>query len=610
MVVRGGRIWTLSSRGRLRLLASGSQPSWSPDGTRVAFARTGWIWVARLGGGGRHRVIRGSAPVWSPDGLRIAYLAPGGLPYVVDAGGGYPRRLGSLPARSLDWQPLPRTSGRVCRRPDHSVVVARDAQAVVWSISTPISEAPGATQVSWYGCLRAVGRVHLLDSGVNGGYLSASLGAKLAGRYAAVGFTTYDGKYDQGSDVLEMVDLSSGRFVWTAFPGCPSQPSEPTQCLGGVALADTSGFAAWSTREGTPTYHSINAVSCPSVSLCVAADDGGRILTSTNPTGGRPSWAITNVTQSGFTALSCPSTGFCAAVSGGDVFTSTDPTGGPSAWSRTTVGSGSSVFTSISCPSAALCVAANENGEAAVSADPTAGPSAWRIVDIDGTALLFDVTCPATSLCVAGDSLANVVTTTNPTGDASAWSRARLDHEPYNPAIGHLVCPSTTLCMASASDYTGGNVFLSNNPAGGAGAWTRTHFDPSREPGFITCSSASFCVGFDNANAVLTSANPAGGAGTWQIMSSLGQGPLPDAMSCPSTSLCVAAYGPAIISSTNPGGSGPWNRAGVDIPDCALKHRVTSSASTCTTVTARASSIARARGAPPRSAPCTCPPTG
>ncbi len=39
-----------------------------------------------------------------------------------------------------------------------------------------------------------------------------------------------------------------------------------------------------------PSGTLISAVSCPSVSLCVAADQGGNILTSTDPTGGANAW--------------------------------------------------------------------------------------------------------------------------------------------------------------------------------------------------------------------------------------------------------------------------------------------------------------------------------
>lgn len=50
-------------------------PSWSPEGTRIAFSRHYEIWVVNADGTNETRLSdTGQGPVWSPDGARIAYL--------------------------------------------------------------------------------------------------------------------------------------------------------------------------------------------------------------------------------------------------------------------------------------------------------------------------------------------------------------------------------------------------------------------------------------------------------------------------------------------------------------------------------------------------------
>jgi hypothetical protein len=103
----------------------------------------------------------------------------------------------------------------------------------------------------------------------------------------------------------------------------------------------TGGKGAW--RKAKLEDGSLQAVSCPSVSMCVAGDDAGNILTSIDPTGGKRAWTKAPADHGGFPApalgaVSCPSVSLCVAGdSNGDILTSTDPTGGASAWSNATV---------------------------------------------------------------------------------------------------------------------------------------------------------------------------------------------------------------------------------------------------------------------------------
>jgi Tol biopolymer transport system component len=117
----GPGLWVIDDAGtRRRRLTAGPQdlfPSWSPDGTRLAFtryksesSRCGTIYTVRRDGRDLRRLAGGcaQAPAWSPDGRSIAFLK---RDYVmaIPAGGGHARRIGAWDgAYTIDWQPLPR----------------------------------------------------------------------------------------------------------------------------------------------------------------------------------------------------------------------------------------------------------------------------------------------------------------------------------------------------------------------------------------------------------------------------------------------------------------------------------------------------------------------
>lgn len=121
-------------------------------------------------------------------------------------------------------------------------------------------------------------------------------------------------------------------------------------------------------RQGAePCTAPLHTLSCPAASLCVAGDEAGNVLSSTNPAGGPSAWTTVPVEDhskyNGYIdGLSCPSVSFCTAVdTAGNVLSSTDPAGGRPAWTSTAVDPGH-YLTALSCPSVHLCVATGEDG--------------------------------------------------------------------------------------------------------------------------------------------------------------------------------------------------------------------------------------------------------
>lgn len=95
---RGGSVWVVNPKsGDERPIARGSQPSWSPDGTRLAYVSVpkrgvnNDVFVMRANGSGSKRLtktarINEAQPAWSGNGRWIAFVGKGGV-YVMRSNG-------------------------------------------------------------------------------------------------------------------------------------------------------------------------------------------------------------------------------------------------------------------------------------------------------------------------------------------------------------------------------------------------------------------------------------------------------------------------------------------------------------------------------------------
>jgi hypothetical protein len=280
-------------------------------------------------------------------------------------------------------------------------------------------------------------------------------------------------------------------------------------------------------------------VSCPSVSLCVAVDGAGNVVTSTDPTGGQGAWTATSVDGDNVLyGVSCPSVSQCVAVDGtGNVVTSTDPTGGQSAWTATSVDRDNGLY-GVSCPSVSRCVAVGSGGNVVTSTDPTGGQSAWTVTNVDGYNPVSGVSCPSASLCVGVGGYSGlhgsynsgyVLTSTDPTG-AHSWRVSTVD----TIGLSSVSCPSVSLCVAVDR---GGSAVTSTDPTG-AHSW-RVSTTETVGLSSVSCPSASLCVAVDDFGNVVTSTDPTGGQSAWTKTNVDGNN-LVSGVSCPSVWLCVA----------------------------------------------------------------------
>jgi hypothetical protein len=297
-------------------------------------------------------------------------------------------------------------------------------------------------------------------------------------------------------------------------------------------------------------------VSCASLSLCVAVDNGEDVVSSTSPTAGASAWKTVPGEGGSFLTVSCPSTSLCLAADEYSIYTSTNPAGPASSWTPQQGRAFPELkepgveylgpLASIACASTSQCVANldsyNDFDFLAGSSDPAGGETAWPEVQpsqIHGSGNsrphhdpVLSVSCGSPVSCVAVDAAGNVLVSTGPWGSESVWTVAGVDTNP----IWGVSCVSSALCVAVDG---AGSILVSTDPAGGAGRWSQANIDaPNRLRG-VSCASLELCVAVDGAGNILVSTDPAGGAEAWSsVPADAGHALL--GVSCIPAGLCVA----------------------------------------------------------------------
>ena len=328
------------------------------------------------------------------------------------------------------------------------------------------------------------------------------------------------------------------------------------------------GAGTWESKA-VEDKHPLVSLACTGASLCIVGDEYDQIFRSTTPSAGSDSWTPEATAESAY-ALACPSASLCVGATRGNILVSTE-VGNPSAgrWVSTPISGGYGNMEDVTCPTSSLCLAVDSGGLLLRSTEPTGGPSAWTVEDLGGGALV-SISCPTATFCAAATRQGSVLTTHNPTGGAGAWTTTNVAPSTYE--ITTMACASASLCVAFMHSNTFGRVEVrtSTNPDGGSATWEGNEVSGNADnssPNSMSCPSTSLCVAASDAD-ILTTANPAGGAGTWtelQLFNKPGyswsQGF--EGVSCPTSSFCLAVSAQGyLVSSSNPtGGASAWTKS-------------------------------------------------
>lgn len=340
---------------------------------------------------------------------------------------------------------------------------------------------------------------------------------------------------------------------------------------GSTTSVSTDGGATWVAE--TLASGSSNAFSCAGAdaSLCVAGTSDGQVSSTTGAAqGASATWTSLLLVAPGENPVllfsqSCPSSGLCVGSDGaGRILTSTNPTGGAGAWSSSVVDPNGGGIFNLACASSSACVAFDDNGSVLASTNPSGGGSTWSgpstSVDANGISALD---CPSASVCVATDFNGNVVTSSTSPFTAASWSAPAPI--PGASDVSALACASSTSCIALDSS---GHVYASTSPPFSAATWSSSpaSIDPSAI-NLLACPSSGICIGIDSEGRVLAGTAPLTAA-NWSAPSpsSIDPGNTIQELVCPTSSLCIAAddNGNVLTSTAPPFSASTWSTSRVD----------------------------------------------
>jgi hypothetical protein len=273
---------------------------------------------------------------------------------------------------------------------------------------------------------------------------------------------------------LEVLSSPYGNFSGPWSVSCPTNSFCATIDKNGNVFTSTdpTNPTSWQTNTSNTLMYDgsgnqlsgnqMTGISCPSQNLCVATGQGQAFISTDPADGASATWQVVvlsslfhnhNFVNGNNHTISCPTETLCAAADDqGNVVTSTDPLDGSSShWASELVGT-SGGYSAIACASETLCVLSdNPSGNIYTTTDPTdTSAASWsQKSSVTAAGYGADLSCVANSLCVLSDYSGNVYSSSDPTlGSGATWTTYPGVDASNGDWVQGLGCTSTTFCVA------------------------------------------------------------------------------------------------------------------------------------------------------------------
>jgi hypothetical protein len=264
----------------------------------------------------------------------------------------------------------------------------------------------------------------------------------------------------------------------------------------GLGHAFVYNGSSWSKSElvdpAAVAENDVSTVSCASKSLCAVGDLKDNVVIYNGATWSKPKVADPTA-GTAFFAVSCPTATFCMAVDGATTADAIEYNG--TTWSKpTVVGAATDIgeLTDVSCPSVSFCLAVGGDDQSVAW-----NGKVWKAQYVDARsnaieheAIISVVACASPKFCVGAGNLDNVRYLA--TYDGTSWSR-QVDADPRTNGFASASCAAGPYCMVLDLE---GSVITYRK-----GSWSQPErIEPPDNywfPTAISCPTSSFCMAVD-----------------------------------------------------------------------------------------------------------------